>query len=66
MLNLTQPKSFAIFVRSAYGDLLMVSPLINFIKQQNSQHKITLFVEDKNFQLVELTPSLKDYIGLSG
>ncbi len=58
MLNLTQPKSFAIFVRSAYGDLLMVSPLINFIKQQNSQHKITLFVEDKNFQLVELMENI--------
>jgi len=47
MLNLRQPKSFALFVRSAYGDLLMVAPLINFIKQQNIDHKVTLFVEDK-------------------
>jgi len=51
-LDLKKPKSFAIFVRSAYGDLLMTSPLINFIKKQNTRHKITLFVEEKNSQLV--------------
>ncbi len=61
MLNLSQPKSFALFVRSAYGDLLMVAPLINFIKQQNVDHKITLFVEDKNVQLVEFMENIDAY-----
>ena len=61
MLNLNQPKSFALFVRSAYGDLLMVAPLINFIKQQNVDHKITLFVEDKNAQLVEFMENIDTY-----
>jgi len=53
MINLTTPQSFAIFVRSAYGDLLMVAPLINLIKQKNVHNKVTLFVEEKNYQLVE-------------
>ena len=61
MLNLNQPKSFALFVRSAYGDLLMVAPLINFIKQQNVDHKVTLFVEDKNSQLVEFMENVDAY-----
>jgi len=60
-LDLKKPKSFAIFVRSAYGDLLMVSPLINFIKKQNTRHKITLFVEEKNYQLVEFMQNIDEY-----
>ena len=48
LLNKELPKSFAIFVRSSYGDLLMVDPLIKYIKQLNTDNKITLFVEDKN------------------
>ena len=49
MSNINQlPKSYAIFVRSSYGDLLMVDPLIKYIKQVNTNNKITLFVEDKN------------------
>ena len=46
-------KSFAIFVRSSYGDLLMIDPLIKFIKRSNAKNKITLFVDDKNSQLVD-------------
>jgi ADP-heptose:LPS heptosyltransferase len=46
-------KSFAIFVRSSYGDLLMIDPLIKFIKRSNPENKITLFVDDKNSQLVD-------------
>tara|TARA_B100000929_G_scaffold129588_1_gene102615 strand:+ start:192 stop:419 length:228 start_codon:yes stop_codon:yes gene_type:complete len=45
--NKELPKSFAIFVRSSYGDLLVVDPLIKYIKQLNTDNKITLFVEDK-------------------
>ena len=33
-------KSFAIFVRSSYGDLLMTDPLIKFIKSINPKNKI--------------------------
>ena len=47
LLNKELSKSFAIFVRSSYGDLLMVDPLIKYIKQLNTHNKITLFVEDK-------------------
>ena len=47
LLNKELSKSFAIFVRSSYGDLLMVDPLIKYIKQLNTDNKITLFVEDK-------------------
>ena len=61
MISSTQPQSFAIFARSAYGDLLMTAPLINFIKQQNPGHKITLFVEDKNSQLVEFMENIDAY-----
>jgi len=61
LLDLKKPKSFAIFVRSAYGDLLMVSPLINFIKKQNINHNITLFVEEKNYQLVEFMQNIDKY-----
>ena len=54
MLNINQlPKSYAIFVRSSYGDLLMIDPLIKFIKRSNAKNKITLFVDDKNSQLVD-------------
>ena len=60
-LDLKKPKSFAIFVRSAYGDLLMVAPLINFIKKLNAKHKITLFVEEKNYQLVEFMVNIDEY-----
>jgi len=59
-LNKELPKSFAIFVRSSYGDLLMVDPLIKYIKQLNTDNKITLFVEDKNIQLIEFMENI-DY-----
>ena len=42
LLSKKLPKSFAIFVRSSYGDLLMVDPLIKYIKQLNSEDIITL------------------------
>ena len=54
-------KSFAIFVRSSYGDLLMADPLIRYIKNLNIDNKITLFVEDKNFQLVEFMENIDSY-----
>ena len=46
-------QNFAIFVRSSYGDLLMIDPLIKLIKSLNKKNKITLFVDDNNSQLVE-------------
>lgn len=52
------PKSYAIFVRSSYGDLLMTDPLIKYIKKLNSQNIITLFVEDKNYQLAEFMENI--------
>jgi len=61
MSNINQlPKSYAIFVRSSYGDLLMVDPLIKYIKQVNTNNKITLFVEGKNVQLIEFMENI-DY-----
>ena len=52
------PKSYAIFARSSYGDLLMTDPLIKYIKNINVNNKITLFVEDKNYQLVEFMENI--------
>ena len=64
LLNKELPKSFAIFVRSSYGDLLMVNPLIKYIKQLNTDNKITLFVEDKsnvnNIPTNQILEALKD------
>ena len=51
-------KSYAIFARSSYGDLLMTDPLIKYIKNINVNNKITLFVEDKNYQLVEFMENI--------
>ncbi len=51
-------KSYAIFARSSYGDLLMTDPLIKFIKNINNNNLVTLFVEDKNFQLVEFMENI--------
>ncbi len=61
LLNKEPPKSFAIFVRSSYGDLLMTDPLIKYIKRLNTNNKITLFVEDKNFQLVEFMENIDSF-----
>ena len=61
LTNKVQVKSFAIFVRSSYGDLLMADPLIKYIKRLNINHKITLFVEDKNFQLVEFMDNIDSF-----
>ena len=61
LLNKELSKSFAIFVRSSYGDLLMVDPLIKYIKQLNTDNKITLFVEDKNAQLIEFMENIDNF-----
>ena len=61
LTNKEQVKSFAIFVRSSYGDLLMTDPLIKYIKSLNINNKITLFVEDKNFQLVEFMENINSF-----
>ena len=61
LTNKEQVKSFAIFVRSSYGDLLMTDPLIKYIKSLNINNKITLFVEDKNFQLIEFMENINSF-----
>ena len=61
LLNKEPAKSFAIFVRSSYGDLLMTDPLIKYIKCLNINNKITLFVEDKNAQLVEFMENIDSF-----
>jgi ADP-heptose:LPS heptosyltransferase len=59
MSNISQSKkSFALFVRSSYGDLLMVDPLIRYIKKTNPRNSITLFVEDKNIELIEFMENI--------
>ena len=60
-LNNKLPKSVAIFVRSSYGDLLMTDPLIKLIKSINSKNRITLFVDDKNSQLVEFMEHIDSF-----
>ena len=60
-LNNKSPKSFAIFVRSSYGDLMMTDPLIKLIKSINSKNKVTLFVDDKNSQLVEFMEHIDSF-----
>jgi len=59
--NKEQAKSFVIFVRSSYGDLLMTDPLIKYIKRLNINNTITLFVEDKNFQLIEFMENINNF-----
>ena len=61
LTNKEQIKSYAIFVRSSYGDLLMTDPLIKYIKRLNTNNKITLFVEDNNFQLVEFMENIDSF-----
>ena len=61
LTNKEQIKSYAIFARSSYGDLLMTDPLIKYIKRLNINNKITLFVEDKNFQLVEFMENIDSF-----
>lgn len=61
MIISTLKKSYAIFVRNSYGDLLMTDPLIKYIKQLNHENEITLFVDDKNFQLVEFMENINSY-----
>ena len=58
LLNKEPPKSFAILARTSYGDLLMTDTLIKYIKYLNINNKITLFVEDRNFQLVEFMENI--------
>jgi len=60
-LDITNINNIALFVRSAYGDLLMVDPLIKLIKQINNSAKITLFVEEKNSQLVPFMHNIDYY-----
>ncbi len=60
-LDINNINNIALFVRSAYGDLLMVDPLIKLIKQINSNAKITLFVEEKNSQLVPFMHDINYY-----
>lgn len=62
--SLKSPKSYAIFVRSSYGDLLMVDPLIRYIKKLNYDNKIDLFVEDKIAQIVEFMEHINNYYSL--
>ena len=61
LLNKEPPKSFAIFIRSSYGDLLMTDTLIKYIKYLNINNKITLFVEDRNAQLVEFMENIDSF-----
>jgi ADP-heptose:LPS heptosyltransferase len=60
-LNDTSKKSYAIFVRNSYGDLLMTDPLIKYIKNLNRKNIISLFVDDKNFQLIEFMENIDHY-----
>jgi ADP-heptose:LPS heptosyltransferase len=61
MIHSPSQKSYALFVRNSYGDLLMTDPLIKFIKNLNHKNEITLFVDDKNFQLVEFMENIDNY-----
>jgi ADP-heptose:LPS heptosyltransferase len=54
-------KSYAIFVRSSYGDLLMTDPLIKYIKSLHQDNQISLFVEEKNAQLVEFMEYIDNF-----
>ena len=54
-------KSYAIFVRSSYGDLLMADPLIKYIKSLHKDNQISLFVEEKNAQLVEFMEYIDNF-----
>jgi ADP-heptose:LPS heptosyltransferase len=62
--SLNSPKSYAIFVRSSFGDLLMVDPLIKYIKELNLENKIDLFVEVKIAPLVEFMEHINNYYSL--
>ena len=59
--SLNSPQSYAIVVRSSYGDLLMVDPLIKYIKKLNYENKIDLFVEDKNANLIEFMEHINNH-----
>ena len=59
--NKNLEKTYAIFVRSSYGDLLMTVPLIKYIKTLNNKNKITLFVDNKNFQLVRFMEGIENF-----
>jgi ADP-heptose:LPS heptosyltransferase len=62
--NTNLKKSYAIFVRSSYGDLLMVDPLVKYIKQLNKNNTVDLFIEEKNYQLVEFMENINNYYSL--
>ena len=55
-------KSYAIFIRGSYGDLLMTDPLIKLIKGLNLNNKITLFVDENNYQLVQFMENIDSFI----
>ena len=59
--NKNLEKTYAIFVRNSYGDLLMTAPLIKYIKTLNNKNKITLFVDNKNFQLVRFMEGIENF-----
>lgn len=60
-LDLDTKKTYALLVRSSYGDLLMTAPLINYIRKINQSNRIALFVEEKNAQLVPFMQNVDEF-----
>jgi len=59
--NISESKKFAIFVRSAYGDLIMTIPLIKVIKAINPNCFIKIFAESKNSEIIPFIPHVDEY-----